>query len=262
MIGVLGPQGTISHELAERLFPGQAVPLPTIRQIFADVEAGKMEGLVPLENSEAGGVGATLDGLLSHGVFITAEAYLEVRHHLAARVPLEQVTRIYAHPQTHEQCSIFLDRLGVEVIPTSSNAASAQEVLRHPGSGALLSRFTATHYGIPLIREDVQNSPGNITRFVRIAASPGRCPPCTKCSLLIDPHTDRPGLLHDLLGVFSARGINLTRIESRPSKRGMGSYVFFIDFQMATGWEGAVAFLKEITHVKDLGCYSRLEVPE
>jgi len=262
MMGVLGPEGTFSHELAERLFPGRAVLLPTIRQIFAEVEAGRMEGLVPLENSEAGGVGATLDGLLSHRVFITAEAYLEVRHHLAARGPVESITRIYAHPQTHEQCSIFLDRLGVEVVPTSSNAASAKEMERHPGSGALVSRFTAAHYGIPIVQEDVQNSPGNITRFVRIGSKPGACPPCTKCSLLIDPHADRPGLLHDLLGVFSARGINLTRIESRPSKRGMGSYVFFIDFAMAPGWEGAVAFLKEITHIKELGCYTRLEVPE
>ncbi|MDD1653333.1 MAG: ACT domain-containing protein [Methanomicrobiales archaeon] len=262
MMGVLGPEGTFSHELAERLFPNQAVLLPTIRQIFEEVEAGRMEGLVPLENSEAGGVGATLDGLLTHRVFITAEAYLEVRHHLAARVPVEQLIRIYVHPQTHEQCSIFLDRLGVELVHTSSNAASAKEMERYPGSGAIVSRFTAAHYGIPLVREDVQNSPGNVTRFVRINGTPGPCPPCTKCSLLIDPHTDRPGLLHDLLGVFSARAINLTRIESRPSKRGMGSYVFFIDFAMAPGWEAAVAFLKEITHVKDLGCYTRQEVPE
>ena len=73
MIGVLGPEGTISHELAERLFPGQARPLPTIRQIFAEVEAGRMEGLVPLENSEAGGVGATLDGLLSQDPALYAD---------------------------------------------------------------------------------------------------------------------------------------------------------------------------------------------
>ena len=261
MMAVLGPEGTISHELAERLFPGRAVLLPTIRQIFAELEAGRMEGLVPLENSEAGGVGATLDGLLSHRVFITAEAYLEIRHHLAARGPVESITRIYAHPQTHEQCSEFLEKLGIEVVHTSSNAASACAMKEKEHAGAIVSELTARIYGIPIIRRDVQNSSGNTTRFISISSRPSAESNPAKCSILIDPREDRPGLLHDLLAVFARRGINLSRIESRPSQRGMGSYIFFLDFRTDKGWEVAIRELHGLTHVKNLGCYGRREVP-
>ncbi|MDD1678653.1 MAG: ACT domain-containing protein, partial [Methanomicrobiales archaeon] len=81
-----------------------------------------------------------------------------------------------------------------------------------------------------------------------------------KCSILIDPHVDRAGLLHDLLGVFAEKGINLTRIESRPSRRGMGSYVFFIDFRTARGWKRCIRQLKELTTIKELGCYPEVKI--
>jgi prephenate dehydratase len=80
-----------------------------------------------------------------------------------------------------------------------------------------------------------------------------------KCSILVDPRIDRAGLLHDLLGVFAEKNINLTRIESRPSRRGMGSYVFFIDFQTAPGWKECVRRLKELTEIKELGCYPEVK---
>jgi prephenate dehydratase len=262
MIAALGPDGTFSHELALALFgEGEVFLLPTIRRIFADVEKGGCDGLVPIENSEAGGVGPTLDCLQGHRVSITGEAYMEVHHHLAGFGKVEELTLIYAHPQTHEQCSEFLDELGLDVIHTSSNAASARAMKEREHAGAIVSDLTARIYGIPILRRDVQNTPGNTTRFILISSRPPAESNPEKCSILIDPREDRPGLLHDLLAVFARRGINLMRIESRPSKRGMGSYIFFLDFATSRGWEVAIRELHGLTHVKNLGCYRRLEVP-
>jgi prephenate dehydratase len=260
MIAVLGPEGTFSHELALSLSGDEVVLLPTIHRIFDEVEKGMYDGLVPVENSEAGGVGPTLDCLQNHRVFITGEAYMEVHHHCAAFGGLEQLTTIYVHPQTHEQCSEFLEKLGLEVVHTSSNAASARAMKEREHAGAIVSELTARIYGIPIIRRDVQNSSGNTTRFIIISSRPPAESNPAKCSILIDPREDRPGLLHDLLAVFARRGINLTRIESRPSKRGMGSYIFFLDFRTDKGWEVAIRELHGLTHVKNLGCYGRREV--
>jgi prephenate dehydratase len=262
MIAVLGPEGTFSHELAISLFgKGEVILFPTIRRIFDEVEKGGCDGLVPIENSEAGGVWPTLDSLQTHRVYITGETYMEVHHHLAAFGGLGDLTLIFAHPQTHEQCSEFLDGLGLEVVHTSSNAASARAMREREHAGAVVSALTARIYGTPILRHDIQNSSGNTTRFVLISSRPPAESNPAKCSILIDPREDRPGLLHDLLAVFARRGINLTRIESRPSKRGMGSYIFFIDFATSKGWEVAVRELHGLTHVKNLGCYRRVDVP-
>ncbi|HTY51591.1 MAG TPA: prephenate dehydratase domain-containing protein [Methanomicrobiales archaeon] len=261
MIAALGPEGTFSHELALSLFgDGEVRLLPTIRRIFDEVEKGSTDGLVPVENSEAGGVGPTLDCLQTHRVYIAGEAYMEVHHHLAAFEPPERLRVIYAHPQTHEQCSEFLEGLGLEVVHTSSNAASAQAMKAAEHAGAIVSELTARTYGIPVVRREVQNSPGNTTRFILVSSRPPAESRPEKCSILIDPHGDRPGLLHDLLAVFERKGINLTRIESRPSKRGMGSYIFFLDFATSRGWEVAIRELHGLAGVKNLGCYRKLGV--
>ena len=261
MIAVLGPDGTFSHELAISLFGEREVLLlPTIRRIFDEVERGSSDGLVPIENSEAGGVWATLDSLQTHRVYIAGEAYLEVHHHLAAPEPPEHLAVIYAHPQTHEQCSEFLESLGIEVVHTPSNAESARAMKGREHAGAVVSDLVARTYGIPIQRREVQNSPGNTTRFILISSHPPAVANPEKCSILIDPREDRPGLLHDLLAVFARRGINLMRIESRPSKRGMGSYIFFLDFATSRGWEVAVRELHGLADVKNLGCYRDIGV--
>lgn len=257
----LGPAGTFSHELATRLYGDEIELLPTIRAIIERVAEGSADGLVPIENSEAGGVGETLQGLIEFGVSITGEAFMPVRHHLAAREEPEQLRVIYAHPQTHEQCSLLLERLGVEVVHTSSNAASAVAMQTDSRAGAVVPELAATIYGLPIARRDVQNSRDNTTRFVQISATPREGGRCTKCSLLVDPKTDRVGLLAEILGIFARRGVNLTRIESRPSRRGIGSYLFFIDLEISDGWQEAREELKKMTSVRELGCYARMEVP-
>jgi len=262
----LGPEGTFSHHVAGRLAgEGEEIRLlPTIGGIFAAVEVGEGDGVVPIENSEAGGVGPTLDGLQQHRVVITGEAYLPVVHSLASTEPLHPGMIVYAHQQTHEQCSRFVEAEHLTVVQTSSNAASAVAMLEHPGTGAIVSPQLASLHHLPIVASAVQNSPSNTTRFVRISRRDGdRNGPAVgaaKCSILVDPHENRAGLLYDLLGVFAARGITLTRIESRPSKRGIGTYVFFIDLVLSEGWEDAIRELKHLTSVKEFGCYPLLEV--
>jgi prephenate dehydratase len=257
----LGPEGTFSHQLALKMGCTDIRCVSTINGIFSIVAQGEGTGIVPLENSEAGGVGETLDGLMRFPVFITAEMFMPIHHHLASLVPFSRMRVIYAHPQTHEQCSELLTRWGLPVIHTSSNASSALEAKKTPNAGAILSTTAAHLYKIPIIIPDVENNESNTTRFIRISKTHPSGSGAEKCSIVIDPDTDRAGLLHDLLGVFAKRGINLTRIESRPSKRGMGNYVFFLDYAWSPDTQEAVDELGSITVIKELGCYRALEVP-
>ncbi len=165
----LGPEGTFSHQLALKMGCTDIRCVSTIHGIFSAVTLGEGTGIVPLENSEAGGVGETLDGLLRFPVFITAEMFMPIHHHLASLVPFSRLRVIYAHPQTHEQCSELLGRWGLPVIHTSSNASSALEAKKTPNAGALLSETASGLYKIPIIIPDVENNPSNTTRFIRIS---------------------------------------------------------------------------------------------
>jgi len=259
----LGPEGTFSHEMALKLDlvkPGEIVLLPTIHGIMDAVARGEGDGIVPMENSEAGSVGETLDGLARHPLFITAEMYMPIHHNLASLVPLEKIRVIYAHPQTHEQCSDAIEEWGVPVIHTSSNASSALEARKTPNAGALIPVIAAGLYHMPVLVRNTENNPSNTTRFVRISHAPVQEKKPEKCSILIDPDQDRSGLLHDLLEAFARRNINLTRIESRPSKRKIGEYVFFLDTAWSEKTAGAIIELKTITGVKELGCYRKIGV--
>jgi len=256
----LGPEGTFSHELALKMGCKSVRLVSTIHSILSAVAQGEGEGIAPIENSEAGGVGETLDGLLQYPLFITAEMYMPIHHHLASTVPLEKMRIIYAHPQTHEQCSERIEEWKIPVIHTSSNASSALEAKKTPNAGAILSASAASLYKMPVIVSNVQNNSSNTTRFVRISRAPASEENAQKCSIVIDPSTDRAGLLHDLLEVFAERSINLTRIESRPSKRGMGNYVFFLDFAGSSCTDETLKALKAITTVKELGCYRKIGV--
>ena len=258
----LGPEGTFSHELACIVSPeDEVLLLPSIGLVCRAVEEGRGDGIIPIENSEAGAVGPAMDALLRFRVFINAEFYRQVHHCLAAFLPLENVSVVYAHPQSSEQCSEFLDTLGIAIQFTGSNAASAVELVRNPKGAAVVSEHIAALYNVPLIRKNIENNPNNVTRFVKISDKPVTSGIPEKCSIVIDPEVDRPGLLYELLSVFARRDINLCRIESRPSRRGIGSYVFFMDITTNPGWQDALLEITSITKVKSLGCYRRTEVP-
>lgn len=262
VIAALGPYGTFSHELVVRLYREEPLLLPTIAQVFAHVERGAAIGIVPIENSEAGGVGPTQDCLCRYSVWITGEYYLPIHHHLASFSDRADIELIYAHPQTHEQCSEVFEQLDLPVVHTSSNAASALCAQKKRTAAAAISDIAAEYYAIPIICRDIQNSGSNITRFIRIEDCAYTGSDSDKCSILIDPEKDLPGLLHSLLSPFAERNINLSRIESRPSGRGIGSYRFFLDVEAVPAVFEALRQLKETVPVREFGCYPTLEVPD
>ncbi len=255
----LGPSGTFSHELATRIFGGSIELVPTIGRVFSSVMEGKGTGLVPLENSEAGGVGQTLDGFFRNRVFITGEYYYPVRYVLATPGP-EPVHLLYAHPQAYEQCSVYLDSLCLPVEYTESNAASARASAGRDGSAAVIPVHLSEVSGFRMLQKDIENQADNTTRFVTIERFPEVIPAPSKCSLLIDPEEDRAGLLYDILGIFARNRVNLTRIESRPSKRKMGQYVFFIDLEPVGPVGAILEEIRTMACVRELGCYNRKEI--
>jgi len=262
-LAALGPKGTFSCELAGLIKEeGEVILLfPTIREVFSAVSAHRIRGIVPVENSEAGGVGETLDGLLETPCTITAEYYLPIRHFFVSEYEPDEISVVYLHPQAHEQCSVFLRSLkNAELIHTSSNAQSAKHAASTGKSAAVTTESAAKLYNLPILQKDIQNSANNTTRFLEISAGGVTPENPEKCSIVILPKVNQPGLLYEILGVFARRGINLTRIESRPSKEGIGRYIFFIDIETGNGWKDAVKELKAVTILKELGCYRNLIV--
>ncbi|MBQ4415747.1 MAG: prephenate dehydratase [Methanomicrobium sp.] len=291
-IAVLGPKGTFSHEIAGtvRDRDEEILFFPTIRDVFTAVTASSSEysdlrGIVPVENSGAGGVFETLECLLKEDCTVCAEYYLPIRYVFAlakgksADMQAQALTKVYAHPQAHAQCSVFLADLAGQgnaaVVHTTSNAKSAEETLNDVSelTAAVTTRSAAEIYGLEIIRGNIQNYDTNTTRFLEIRKtapamtrkSPGLddCTDCNiKCSIVVMPKGDYPGLLYRILSVFAGREINLTRIESRPSGDMMGKYVFFIDYEFgseldADGNRKLLDWLRTITEVKELGCYPK-----
>lgn len=264
-LAVLGPRGTFSCELAEKIKEADEEILlcSTIHDVFVSVTEKQIRGIVPVENSEAGGVGETLDGLMQTDCKITAEYYMPIRHFFASEYGFDEIEVVYTHPQSHEQACEFLRSLrDISIIHTSSNSQSAKEAKKALNSAAVTTESAAKLYNLPLLKKDIQNSQNNITRFLEISSGIILPDKPDKCSIVIIPKENRPGLLYGILEIFAKNGINLTRIESRPSKEGIGRYVFFIDFETDRGWQDMVKNLKKITGIKELGCYKNRSLTE
>jgi prephenate dehydratase len=251
-IGYLGPEGTFTHEalLACGRGPGhELVALPTIYDTVMAVHEGQVERtLVPIENSLEGSVNATLDALAmeTENVEIVGEVIHPIRHCLIARMPLEldQIEAVVSHPQATAQCARFLrSRLPhAQVLVGSSTADAVQMVARHDGRWAALgNRLAAERYGCQIIRSGVEDLAGNETRFVWLAR-PGAAPgppgvemapigPWKTAIVFWGVGAEAPGWLVSCLSELSNRGVNLTRIESRPRKQGLGRYMFFADLE-------------------------------
>jgi prephenate dehydratase len=248
--GYLGPEGTFSEEaLLASAIPGavEPVPLASIFEVVMQLRAGDLEwAIVPIENSLDGSVSVTLDLLAEQAdeLEIMAEALLRVRHSLIASQPVElsEIDTVLSHPQVPGQCERFLrgELAHARILPAASTAEAVRTVTRQAlrGQAALGTLLAAGIYGGTVVREGVQDSEDNETRFVWLArARHGTPPPLSgaavrawKTSLVFwGPGAERPGWLVRCLDEFARRDINLTRIESRPRRRRLGSYMFFAD---------------------------------
>jgi prephenate dehydratase len=253
-IAYLGPAGTFTEDALGEAAPGddfEPLRTPTIHDAILAVEAGEAErALVPVENSIEGSVRDTLDTLAfeAERVTIVGEYDYTVRAHLLAReaIELDAIEAVLSHQQPLAQCARFLrEHLpGIELRSVSSTAAAVRMVSESVRPWAAIgSRAAATLYGCRIIREGIQDEADNVTRFVWIApdgSKPEGEGPWKTSLVFSELGEDHPGALVDALGEFSSRGINLTRIESRPLRQGLGLYMFFCDLEGAAG-DGVVA---------------------
>ena len=231
-----GPEGTFSQAAALKHF-GQAViskPMAAIDEIFREVAAGAVSfGVVPVENSTEGAINHTLDSFLEHDLVICGEVELRIHHHLlvAENTKTERITRIYSHAQSLAQCRKWLDAHypNVERVAVSSNAEAAKRVKSEWNSAAIAGDMAAQLYGLSILADKIEDRPDNSTRFLIIGNQTVPATGDDKTSVIISM-SNKPGALHELLIPFHTSGIDLTRIETRPSRSGKWTYVFFIDF--------------------------------
>ncbi|HVY96519.1 MAG TPA: prephenate dehydratase [Solirubrobacterales bacterium] len=271
-IAYLGPAGTFTEDALREAASGEFEPLrtATIHEAVLAVEGGEADrALVPFENSIEGSVRPTLDALAfdATGVTIVGEYDYAVHVHLIARerVELGAIEAVLSHAQPLAQCARFLrEQLPeVERRSVSSTAAAVRMVSESSRPWAALgTRVAAELYGCEILREGVEDEAGNTTRFVWIApagtAAEGDGP--WKTSLVFSElGADHPGALVDALREFSSRAINLTRIESRPLRQGLGRYMFFVDLEGAAGEkpviEAIAALRTKAESVRILGSY-------
>ena len=281
----LGPRGTFA-EAAVRMLdgsarphrkrsgPSDALPCPSIQAALDAVRGGQAElGVVPIESSVEGAVTATLDELaVGTELVICAEVLVPVEFALLARpgTQLGDVKRVGGHPVAQPQCRRWLaaNLPQAEWVPAASNSDAASQVAEGQLDAALAGVFAAELYGLVALAMDVHDRDDAVTRFVAVRL-PGELPDRTgsdKTSVVAFLADDHPGALMDILGQFAIRGVNLTRIESRPTGDGIGRYCFFIDCEghaaQARVGEALMGLRRICSDVRFLGSYPQAEQPD
>ncbi|MCJ7522318.1 MAG: prephenate dehydratase [Dehalococcoidia bacterium] len=231
-----GERGAYSEDAVVRFFGDvELLPCRTIRDVFQIVAGDRADfGVVPVENSQAGSINETYDLLLKFDLNICGEIALEVNHCLMAPPgeSLDSIKTVYSHPQALAQCEEFLRKLDAEIIPSYDTAGSAKLIkeksLVH--CAAVASKRVAEIYQMQTLAEDIQTIHDNYTKFFVISKKKAERAKQNKTSLVFATK-NAPGALHDCLGAFATRGINLTKLESRPSKDQPWEYVFYVDLE-------------------------------
>lgn len=233
-VAFLGPEGTFTQAAALKHFGHSvaAAPLAAIDEVFREVESGSAHfGVVPVENSTEGVINHTLDMFMVSPLKICGEVELRIHHHLLARADGEQnANKIVSHQQSLAQCREWLDANypGIEREAVASNAEAARIASRTPGVFAIASESAARIYGLKIVAANIEDQPDNTTRFLVIGKLDAGPTGSDKTTLLVSGK-NRPGSLYRLLTPLARGRINMTRIESRPSRRTQWEYVFFID---------------------------------
>lgn len=246
-IGYLGPEGTFSEEASsiyrKKVGKAKFIPYSTFHDILIDVDRRKIgEAIVPIENSVEGTIGIVTDTLVNEvDLEIKQEIVIPVQHYLMAKekVELSKITEVLSFPQIIDQCKHYLRknlpkakiRFAFSSADAARQVAEAEVVQKLNVPAAIASIASAKLYGLAIIRSKINDYPHNSTRFIVLAKKDGARTGNDKTSIVFSILKDRPGGLHDILGEFANRGINLTKIESRPTKRTLGDYFFFIDIQ-------------------------------
>ncbi|AHF89456.1 prephenate dehydratase [Opitutaceae bacterium TAV5] len=238
-IAYLGPEATNTHQAALKKFGASVdyLALTTFADIFTSVEKGETDyGIIPIENSTEGSVRDALDQFVTSDLKVVAQTHLEIAYCLITREPLEKITRVLSKDQALAQCRLWLQSHlpHATLVDAPSTARAVQIAGAEPGVAAVATELAATHYNVPIAAKNIQDKAGNTTRFFVIGKKPtgpvggGR----DMTSLLIslgEEGSVQPGALLRMLDPFAKRGINLSKIESRPSKLRPWDYYFYLD---------------------------------
>ena len=232
-VAYLGPEATFTHQAAIRRFGASLryAPQKTITDVFTEVSKHRADyGVVPVENSTEGVVTHTLDMFVDSDLQIVAQIVLPVQHCLLANCPRPQIKRLYAHPQALGQCRAWVQTNlpRVEVIETSSTARSAELAAKEKGAAAIAGVLASERYDVPVLDYDIQDNVANATRFLVLGRQCGPPTGDDRTSLMFSL-ADKVGALYNSLVAFRRHRINMTKIESRPSKRKAWEYIFFVD---------------------------------
>ena len=235
VIAYLGPEATFTHLASLSRFGSSVnyVPVSSIHQVFLEVEQKRADyGVIPVENSIEGAVSHSLDMFIDSDLKICSEILFEISHHLMSHAAKKNIRRVYSNPQVFGQCRTWLETNlpGAELVETASTTQAAQRAQKEEGAAAIGSKLAATLYNLPILAEAIQDFAQNVTRFLVVSrqmpGSSGR----DKTSVLVSIK-DKVGALYEMLLPIKKYGINMTKIESRPSKKKAWDYYFFIDFE-------------------------------
>ena len=234
-IAFLGPIGTFTHAAALKHFgkAAETMPMTTITDVFREVEAGTaMYGVVPVENSSEGVVNHTLDGFMSSSLKIIGEVELPIHQNflVAEHTKVDSLSRIYSHQQSLAQCRHWLDVNfpNVERVAVSSNGEAARRLKNEWHSAAIAGDVAVAEYGLHKLHENIEDNPGNTTRFLIIGHESIAPSGQDKTSIMVSAH-DKAGALIEILTPLSKHGVSMTSIETRPERPNKWAYVFFID---------------------------------
>ncbi|MEQ8798698.1 MAG: prephenate dehydratase [Salinisphaeraceae bacterium] len=265
-VAYLGPEGTYTQAAVYKHFGHSvtAVPLAAIDEIFREVEAGNADyGVVPVENSTEGVVSHTLDQLVGSRLSIVGEVALAVHHHLLSHASdLSEVKRVVSHAQSLAQCRKWLDAKLPSVMreAVASNGEAARMVRDEPAAAAIAGRAASELYELPILCANIEDEPNNTTRFLVLGRQSVPATGEDMTSILVSIH-NRPGMLHRLLAPAADAGVDLSRIESRPSRRQAWDYNFFIDLEGHVAEDRVRQVIDRIeaeaAHLKILGSYPR-----
>jgi len=265
-IAFLGPEGTFTQAAAVKHFGHEVntVSLAAIGEIFRDVEAGNSQyGVVPVENSTEGVISHTLDMFMQSPLQICGEVELRIHHYLlSSMTSLDDITHVYSHQQSLAQCREWLDANlpNAQRTAVSSNAEAARRVANEKGAAAIASETAAEIYKLNSLAAKIEDEPDNTTRFLIIGKNAIEPTGEDKTTCLVSI-VNKLGALHELLSPFSKHEVNLTRIESRPSRRGNWDYVFFIDIDGHAKTDSVAKALAELGEeaamLKILGSYPK-----
>jgi chorismate mutase / prephenate dehydratase len=234
-IAYLGPEATFTHLASLSKFGASVryVPATTITDVFNEVNHRRVDyGVIPVENSIEGAVSHSLDMLIDSDLKICSEILFEISHNLMATCQVKDIKRIYSNPQVFGQCRMWLEKNlpGVELLESTSTTQAARRAQDEAGTAAIGSKLAATIYNLTLLAEGVEDLPHNVTRFLVIGRNVAKPAKHNKTSILVSIK-DKVGALYEMLDPIRKNRVNMTKIESRPSKKRAWDYYFFIDME-------------------------------